>query len=57
MGPLQLADFIGLDTCLNILEILEKDLKDPKYKPCPLLKKYVKIGKLGRKTKEGFYKY
>jgi 3-hydroxybutyryl-CoA dehydrogenase len=57
MGPLQLADFIGLDTCLNILEILEKDLNNPKYKPCPLLKKYVNIGKLGRKTKEGFYKY
>ena len=57
MGPLQLADFIGLDTCLNILEILEKDLNNSKYKPCPLLKKYVNIGKLGRKTKEGFYKY
>ena len=57
MGPLQLADFIGLDTCLNILEILEKDLNNPKYKPCPLLKKYVNIGKLGRKTKEVFYKY
>ncbi|MBH20310.1 MAG: 3-hydroxybutyryl-CoA dehydrogenase [Rhodobiaceae bacterium] len=57
MGPLQLADLIGLDTCLNILEILEKDLNNPKYKPCPLLKKYVNIGKLGRKTKEGFYKY
>ena len=57
MGPLQLADFIGLDTCLNILEILEKDLNNPKYKPCPLLKKYVNVGKLGRKTKEGFYKY
>ena len=57
MGPLELADFIGLDTCLSILRILQKDLGDSKYKPCPLLEEYVRLGKLGRKTKEGFYKY
>ncbi|MDO8494141.1 MAG: 3-hydroxyacyl-CoA dehydrogenase NAD-binding domain-containing protein [Deltaproteobacteria bacterium] len=57
MGPLTLADFIGLDTCLFILEVMERDLKDKKFKPSPLLKKYVKEGRLGRKTKEGFYKY
>ena len=57
MGPLELADFIGLDTCLSILRILHKDFSDSKYKPCPLLEEYVQQGKLGRKTKEGFYKY
>ena len=57
MGPLTLADFIGLDTCLFILEVMHKGLKDDKFKPCPLLKKMVEEGKLGRKTGEGFYKY
>lgn len=57
MGPLQLADFIGLDTCLYILQILIKDFQNPKYKPCHLLEDYVRQGKLGRKTGEGFYKY
>ncbi|MDO8526724.1 MAG: 3-hydroxyacyl-CoA dehydrogenase NAD-binding domain-containing protein [Deltaproteobacteria bacterium] len=57
MGPLTLADFIGLDTCLFILEVMHRDLKDDKFKPCPLLKKYVEEGKLGRKTGEGFFKY
>ena len=57
MGPLELADFIGLDTCLYILRILQEDLNDSKYKPCPLLEEYVECGKLGRKTREGFYKY
>ena len=57
MGPLELADFIGLDTCLFILRVLQEDLNDVKYKPCPLLEEYVRLGKLGKKTKEGFYKY
>ena len=57
MGPLTLADFIGLDTCLAIMEVLHKDLDDDKYRPCPLLIKMVKDGKLGKKSGEGFYKY
>ena len=57
MGPLKLADYIGLDTCLYILRVLEKDLSNPSYKPCPLLENYVKLGKLGKKTGEGFYRY
>jgi len=57
MGPLTLADFIGLDTCLAIMEVLHRDMNDDKYRPCPLLKNMVKEGKLGRKTGEGFYKY
>ena len=57
MGPLQLADFIGLDTCLAILEVLHDGLGDPKYRPCPLLKKYVASGWLGKKSGRGFYEY
>jgi len=57
MGPLALADLIGLDTCLAILEVLHSGLGDDKYRPCPLLRKYVAAGKLGRKTGEGFYNY
>ncbi|MGQ4275038.1 3-hydroxybutyryl-CoA dehydrogenase [Terrihabitans sp. B22-R8] len=57
MGPLQLADFIGLDTCLHIMQVLHDGLADSKYRPCPLLVKYVEAGWLGRKTDRGFYDY
>src|SRR5499427_2080667 len=57
MGPLELADFIGLDTCLSIMQVLYEGLADSKYRPCPLLVKYVEAGWLGRKTRRGFYDY
>jgi 3-hydroxybutyryl-CoA dehydrogenase len=57
LGPLALADLIGLDTCLAILEVLQRDLGDDKYRPCPLLRKYVAAGWLGRKSGRGFYRY
>jgi 3-hydroxybutyryl-CoA dehydrogenase len=57
MGPLELADLIGLDTCLAIMEVMQDVLGDDKYRPCPLLKKYVDAGYLGRKSGRGFYRY
>ncbi|MEK4298382.1 3-hydroxybutyryl-CoA dehydrogenase [Oceanobacillus sp. FSL W8-0428] len=57
MGPLQLADFIGLDTCLSIMEILHEGFGDSKYRPCPLLRQYVQAGRLGKKAGRGFYTY
>jgi 3-hydroxybutyryl-CoA dehydrogenase len=57
MGPLELADFIGLDTVLSVMQVLHEGLADTKYRPCPLLVKYVEAGWLGRKTKRGFYDY
>jgi 3-hydroxybutyryl-CoA dehydrogenase len=57
MGPLQLADFIGLDTCLSVMQVLHEGLADSKYRPCPLLVKYVEAGWLGRKSQRGFYDY
>jgi 3-hydroxybutyryl-CoA dehydrogenase len=57
MGPLRLADFIGLDTCLAILEVLHEGFGDPKYRPCPLLRRMVDAGRLGKKSGRGFYDY
>ncbi|HEX6762596.1 MAG TPA: 3-hydroxyacyl-CoA dehydrogenase NAD-binding domain-containing protein [Gaiellaceae bacterium] len=57
LGPLALADLIGLDTCVAIMEVLHQGLGDPKYAPCPLLRRYVQAGRLGRKSGEGFYRY
>ena len=57
MGPLALADLIGLDTCVAIMEVLHEGLGNPKYAPCPLLRQYVQAGRLGRKSGQGFYSY
>jgi len=57
MGPLELADFVGLDVCLSILRVLHRELGDPKFRPCPLLARLVDAGRLGRKSGHGFYEY
>jgi 3-hydroxybutyryl-CoA dehydrogenase len=57
MGPLELADFIGLDTCLSVMEVLHRGMGESKYRPSPLLRKYVEAGWLGRKSGKGFYDY
>jgi 3-hydroxybutyryl-CoA dehydrogenase len=57
IGPLALADLIGLDTCLHVMEVLHQGFGDSKYRPCPLLKRYVAAGRLGRKSGRGFYQY
>jgi 3-hydroxybutyryl-CoA dehydrogenase len=57
MGPLELADLIGLDVCVEILSVMAKGFDDAKYRPCPLLQEYVDAGRLGRKSGQGFYKY
>ena len=57
MGPLELADLIGLDVCLDIMKVLYESFRDSKYRPCPLLEKMVNAGRLGRKTGQGFYEY
>jgi 3-hydroxybutyryl-CoA dehydrogenase len=57
LGPLALADLIGLDTCVAIMEVLQHGLGEPKYAPCPLLRQYVQAGRLGRKSGRGFYEY
>jgi 3-hydroxybutyryl-CoA dehydrogenase len=57
MGPLELGDLVGLDVCLSIMEVLYAEYGDPKYRPCPLLRRYVQAGRLGRKTGRGFHTY
>ncbi len=57
MGPLTLADYVGLDVCLDVMEVLHREIGDPKFRPCPLLRKMVDAGYLGRKSGQGFYKY